>query len=86
MAQTKFQWAQDYPRDSALLAKLETDVLPALSMANVRELLRAVMPLQRLTEEQAIEHVIEKLTNRTRSRKSKRKKHRLAKQAVIGTT
>jgi hypothetical protein len=36
VAQTKFQWAQDYPRDSALLAELETDVLPALSMANVR--------------------------------------------------
>ncbi|MFZ0258335.1 MAG: IS701 family transposase, partial [Gammaproteobacteria bacterium] len=86
LAQTKFEWAQHYPRDSALLAESETDVLPALSMANVRELLRAVMPLQRLTEEQAIEHVIEKLTNRTRSRKSKLKKHRLEKQAVIGST
>jgi hypothetical protein len=44
------------------------------------------MPLKRLTEEQAIEHVIEKLTNRTRSRKSKLKKHRLEKQTVIGAT
>jgi hypothetical protein len=52
------------------------EVLPALSVANVRELLRAVMPLKQLTEEQATERVIKHLLNRTRSRKSRIKKQR----------
>ncbi len=38
VAQTKFEWAREYPRDPALLRQLETDALPALSVANVREL------------------------------------------------
>jgi SRSO17 transposase len=74
IAQTQLDWAQAHPRDPALLEELETDGLPTLSVANVRELLRAVMPLKRLTEEQATERVAEHLLNRTRSRKSKLKK------------
>jgi SRSO17 transposase len=74
IAQTQLDWAQAHPRDPALLEELETDVLPALSVANVRELRRAVMPLKRLTEEQATERVVEHLLNRTRSRKSRLKK------------
>lgn len=81
VAQTKFEWARDYPRDPALLQRLETDQLPALSVANVRLLLRAVMPLQRLNVKQATDLVIEHLLNRTRSRKSRLKKQRLAKQS-----
>src|ERR671915_115264 len=53
VAQTKFEWARDYPRDPALLQRLEPDQLPALSVANVRLFLRAVMPLQRLNVKQA---------------------------------
>jgi hypothetical protein len=52
-----------------LLQRLETDQLPALSVANVRLLLRAVMPLQRLNVKQATDLVIEHLLNRARSRK-----------------
>jgi hypothetical protein len=85
VAQTKYEWARDYPRDPELLNQLETDVLPALSVANIRELLRAVMPLKRLTEEQATTRVIEHLFNRTRSRKSWLKKQRLAKRSQIGS-
>jgi SRSO17 transposase len=81
VAQTKFEWARDYPRDPALLQRLGTDQLPALSVANVRLLLRAVMPLQRLNVKQATDLVIEHLLNRTRSRKSRLKKQRLAKQS-----
>jgi SRSO17 transposase len=81
VAQTNFEWARDYPRDPALLQRLETDQLPALSVANVRLLLRAVMPLQRLNVKQATDLVIEHLLNRTRSRKSRLKKQRLAKQS-----
>jgi hypothetical protein len=86
VAQAKFEWAQDYPRDPALLSQFKTDVLPALSVANVRELLRAVMPLKQLSEEQATERVIEHLLNRTRSRRSRIKKQRLIKNAEFGLT
>jgi SRSO17 transposase len=86
IAQTQFDWAQAHPRDPALLAELETDVLPALSVANVRELLRAVMPLNRLTAAQATERVVEHWLNRTRSRKSRLRKQRLKHRADAGPT
>jgi len=85
VAQAKYEWARDYPRDPELLSQLEMEVLPALSVANVRELLRAVMPLKRLTPEQATARVIEHLFNRTRSRKSRLKKQRLAQRSRIGS-
>ena len=47
-----------------VLSQFNTEVLPALSVANVRELLRAVMPLKQLTAEQATEPIIEHLLNR----------------------
>jgi hypothetical protein len=70
VAQTKFEWARYYPRDPALLQRLETEQLPALSIANVRLLLRAVMPLQRLNVKQATDLVIEHVLNRSNSRSS----------------
>jgi SRSO17 transposase len=48
VAQTKLDWSHDYPRDPLLASEWEVDVLPALSTANVRELLRATMPLPQL--------------------------------------
>jgi len=54
------------------------EVLPMLSMANVRELLRAVMPLPQLTVEQAVDLVVEHLVNRTRARKSRMKMNKLS--------
>ena len=79
VAQTKFEWARDYPCDPKLLEEFEVDVLPALSMANVRELLRSVMPLKQLTVLQATERVTEKLFNRIRSRRSRLKNQHVAK-------
>jgi SRSO17 transposase len=78
VAQTKLEWEQQFPRDPQLRHELATDQLPALSVANVRELLRAVMPLPQLSPQEAAEQVVEHLVNRTRSRKSrmKRKKSR----------
>jgi len=78
VALTKFEWARDYPRAPKLLEELEVDVLPALSMANVRELLRSVMPLKQLTVLQATERVAEKLFNRTQSRRSHMKNQQVA--------
>jgi SRSO17 transposase len=86
IAQTKYEWARDYERDPVLLQELDTEVLPALSVANVRTLLRAVMPLRQMSEAQATDLVIEHLLNRTRSRKSRLKKQRLIKRTVAGAT
>lgn len=86
VAQTKSEWAQSYPRDPELLAHWKTEVLPALSVANFRELLRAVMPLKRLSVTEATDLVIEHLTNRTRSRQSRLKKQRLIKEGAYGAT
>jgi hypothetical protein len=44
-------------------------------MANIRELLRAVMPMKNLTLLQATELIIERLEGRVRSRKSRLKNH-----------
>ncbi len=70
IAETKLDWAQQHPRDPLLPGQFDTDVLPALSVANVRTLLRATMPLRQLTPEESVSLVIEHLVNRTRSRKS----------------
>ena len=79
-AQTKWEWAQEYTRDPTLAQQFAVDVLPALSMANIRVLLRAAMPLPQLTPEEAVTLVAEHFVNRTRSRKS-----RLKRQKVVPT-
>jgi len=73
IAEIKLDWAIEHERDLTLLDEYEIDVLPALSVANVREMLRAAMPLPQLSTRQAAELVIEHLDNRTRSRKSRLK-------------
>jgi SRSO17 transposase len=67
IAETKLDWNQAHPRDPELIHQLEVEVLPALSMANVRELLKAVLPLKKLTPEQATLLVIKHLVNRSHS-------------------
>lgn len=76
IAQTKLEWQQTYERDPALTQELAVDGLPELSMANVRAMLRAALPLPQLTAEQAAELVVEHLVNRTRARKSRMKGHK----------
>jgi SRSO17 transposase len=73
VAQTKLEWAQTYARDPDLLRQFEVEVLPALSTANVRTLLQAVLPLPELTPERATDHVIAHLVNRARSTSSRLK-------------
>lgn len=74
IAETRLDWALDHPADPTLLEQYQTDVLPALSVANVRELLRAALPLPQLSSEQAARLVVHHLDNRTRSRKSQLKR------------
>jgi SRSO17 transposase len=73
VAQTKLVWAHMYTRDPTLAHQLEVEVLPALSTANVRELLKAVLPLPQLTLAEAMDLVITHLIHRARSTSSRLK-------------
>ncbi len=73
VSETKLDWAQVHPRDPELVRELEIAVLPALSMANIRELLKAVLPLKQLSPAQARRLVIQHLVNRSRSTRSRLK-------------
>ena len=75
VAETRLDWQKRFPPNLDLLVEYDVDVLPRLSVANVRELLRASMPLPQLSPDEAAELVVSHLVNRTRSRKS-RLRHR----------
>jgi SRSO17 transposase len=75
VAETRLDWQKRFEQSPDLLLQYEVDALPKLSVANVRELLRASMPLPQLTPEEAADLVVNHLVNRTRSRKS-RLRHR----------
>jgi SRSO17 transposase len=74
VAQTKLEWAQQAPPDPALAAALGLARVPALSVANVRELLKASLPLPQLTPEQAQRLVVKHLVGRSRATASRRKR------------
>jgi SRSO17 transposase len=71
ITETRLDWSHRFARDPELLAHYEVEVLPALSMANVRAMLTAAMPLPQLSPEEATYLVVKHLDNRTRSRKSR---------------
>jgi len=71
VAGVKLEWREAYPRDPQLARQFELEVLPALSTANVRELLQSVLPLPDLTPERAREVVATHLVNRARSTASR---------------
>jgi len=74
IAQTRLDWAKRCARDPELLEYYQVELLPALSVDNVRELLRAAMPLPTLSPREAAQLVVKHLDNRTRSRKSRLRK------------
>jgi SRSO17 transposase len=77
IAETRLDWMERFERDPALLEQYEVDVLPMLSVSNVRELLRAAMPLPQLSSQEAAALVIEHLVNRTCSRRSRLRQQRV---------
>jgi hypothetical protein len=74
IAETRLDWMQRFEQDPALLTKYEVEGLPQLSVGNVRELLRAAMPIPQLSTIEAAQLVTTHLINRTRSRKSRLRK------------
>jgi SRSO17 transposase len=74
ITETRLDWKQRLKQDPALLEKYEVEVLPQLSVGNVRELLRAALPLPQLSSQEAAQLVVTHLVNRTRSRKSRLRK------------
>jgi len=75
IAETRMDWEADHPPDANLTTDYDTDILPALSMANVREMLRATLPLRQLSPLEAAALVVKHLDNRARSRRSRLRKH-----------
>jgi SRSO17 transposase len=73
VAQTKLEWAWQAPPDPALAADLGLARLPALSVANVRELLKASLPLPQLSPDQAQRLVVTHLVRRSRATASRRR-------------
>jgi SRSO17 transposase len=74
VAQTKLEWVRTAPRAPAVAAHYAPAALPALSTANVRELLRAALPLPQLSPQEAVALVIAHLVNRARARRSRRQR------------
>jgi SRSO17 transposase len=74
ITETRLDWMRRFQRDPTLLAQYQVEVLPALSVANIREMLRAALPLPQLTPQQAADLVVKHLDNRVRSRKSRLKR------------
>ena len=71
VASTKLKWHTIYQRDPALAKQFELEILPALSTANVRDLLMSVLPVPQLTPESARQLVVTHLVNRARSTSSR---------------
>jgi len=71
IAETKLEWRTTYARDPELAKEMEVEVLPALSTANVREMLKAALPIPRLTPEESTQLVVRHLVNRARSTHSR---------------
>ncbi len=67
----QLDWATRFQLDPQLLDFYQIEVLPVLSVANVRQLLQAAMPLPQLSPLDAALIVIQHFDNRIRSRKSR---------------
>ncbi len=74
IAQLKLDWKQRFQRDPQLNKVFRLEVLPALSTANVRELLQAMLPLPKLGAQEARHLVAKHLMCRSRSTRSRLKK------------
>ena len=66
-AQTKLEWEHEYRREVSIALEMGVPALPALSTANLRELMRAALPVAHLTPVEAALGVVKRLVRRARS-------------------
>ena len=66
-AQTKLEWEGEGRRDIRIALEMGVPALPALSTANIRELMRAALPLAPPTVPEVALSVVERLVRRARS-------------------
>ncbi len=66
-AQTKLEWEREGRRDIRIALEMGVPALPALSTANIRELMRAALPVAHLTPVEAALAVVKRLVRRARS-------------------
>jgi SRSO17 transposase len=78
------KWAEKHPRSEELKEEFGIAKLPALSVANIRELLAAVMPLRQFSPEQALRVVVGHLENRAGSTGSRCRKQERRRQEDAG--
>ena len=74
MAKVKLKQRKVYAEPGVVQRELEIEQLPDLSLANVKELMRSVMPLPRLTKKEARTKIIDTLFKRSQSTASRRRK------------
>ena len=77
LAKTKLNQRPYYETPQIVNQETGLERLPDLSLANVKELIRSVMPLHRLTKKQAREKIIQTLFDRSRSTASRLRKQKL---------
>lgn len=77
IAETKLDWQALHPQDPKLKRQLKVKALPQLSVANVRDLLRAALPLPNISQDDAERIVVSHLINRARSTRSYADQQRL---------
>ena len=75
-ATVKLKQRQHYEAAEVVQEQIGIERLPDLSLANVKELMRAVMPLPQLTPQQATQKIINTLYNRSMATASRRRKQR----------
>lgn len=73
MADIKIDQRKDYAEPIIVKDELNIPQLPDLSLANVKELLKSIFPLQQLSKQQAVQKVINTLFKRAKATQSKYK-------------
>jgi SRSO17 transposase len=76
LAKVKLNQRPHYETPEAVKKETSLERLPDLSLANVKELMRSVMPMPQLTKEQARQKIIQTLFDRTRSTASRLRKQK----------
>jgi SRSO17 transposase len=74
IGQVKLDWLKESNCDPRLKKKLNTESLPILSVRNVREIFKAVLPRDKLTEEDVAQIIAKQMANRALSKCSYLKK------------